>query len=129
VSLDVRLAQAIARHELDVEFVPVPSSTGSLRARVAWPQPDGGSVEHAELMLLAERCGLRRELQAWLLQAAACHLALRTRAGTGVEVVIEARRDDFGRFDVEAASVRWGIDPDLLRLQYARQYSGGTRAA
>jgi hypothetical protein len=70
-------------------------------------------------MLLAERCGLRRELQAWLLQAAACQIALRTRAGTPAPIVLEARRGDFGRLDVEWTAVRWGINADLLQVRYA----------
>ena len=114
------LADAIARHELDVEFVGLRVSGDGLSARVAWPWPNGTRVEHDELMLLAERRGLRRALQAWLLQACACQIALRTRAGTAVPIVLQARRGDFGRLDIEWTTVRWGIDAELLQVPLER---------
>jgi EAL domain-containing protein (putative c-di-GMP-specific phosphodiesterase class I) len=120
------LARAIETHTLVPSFEP--SASGQSVARVDWPRPEG-TLEHERLMDVAERCGVRRELQAWLLQSAACHVALATRAGRASPLAIDARRTDFGRLDVEAAAVRWGIDPNLLLVRYVGQRVGLPRVA
>jgi hypothetical protein len=112
-----RLALAIAHHEL------TPCFDEGL-ARVAW-----NGLEHEALFVLAEQLGMRKQLQRWLLHAAACQLALATRAGTPAPIVLRAKRTDFGRFDVEHAAVVWGVDLDLLVVDYSRQGAGVVAAA
>ncbi|HET9253612.1 MAG TPA: EAL domain-containing protein [Pseudonocardiaceae bacterium] len=73
VELECELREALARDELQVNYQPVVNPEGviiSAEALIRWPHPERGMLTPGVFLPVAERGGLMRELDRWVLRAA-----------------------------------------------------------
>ena len=78
LELEAELQAAIAADGLVLEYQPVVGPDGrvlSLEALVRWPHPDRGTIPPTEFLPVAQRSGLLRELDRWVLRTAAAEAA------------------------------------------------------
>jgi diguanylate cyclase (GGDEF)-like protein len=74
LELEAELREAIAGDSLVLEYQPVVGPDGtvlSAEALVRWPHPDRGLISPADFLPVAQRTGLLRELDLWVLRTAA----------------------------------------------------------
>ncbi|MEJ3657728.1 bifunctional diguanylate cyclase/phosphodiesterase [Actinomycetes bacterium KLBMP 9759] len=74
LELEAELRDAIASGGLVLDYQPVVGPDGtvlSAEALVRWPHPERGLISPAEFLPVAQRSGLLRELDLWVLRAAA----------------------------------------------------------
>ncbi|NMH78702.1 EAL domain-containing protein [Pseudonocardia xinjiangensis] len=74
LDLEAELREAIAGDSLVLEYQPVVGPDGtvlSAEALVRWPHPDRGLISPADFLPVAQRSGLLRELDLWVLRTAA----------------------------------------------------------
>ncbi|MCU1665174.1 MAG: hypothetical protein JWR58_5239 [Pseudonocardia sp.] len=74
LELEAELRAAIAGDALVLEYQPVVGPDGtvlSAEALVRWPHPDRGLISPADFLPVAQRSGLLRELDLWVLRTAA----------------------------------------------------------
>jgi EAL domain-containing protein (putative c-di-GMP-specific phosphodiesterase class I) len=74
LDLEAELREAIASDSLVLEYQPVVGPDGtvlSAEALVRWPHPDRGLISPADFLPVAQRSGLLRELDLWVLRTAA----------------------------------------------------------
>lgn len=74
LELEADLRAAIAGDGLALEYQPVVGPDGTIRsaeALVRWPHPERGTISPADFLPVAQRSGLLRELDLWVLQTAA----------------------------------------------------------
>jgi len=73
VELECQLREALARDELQLHYQPVVNPDGvilSAEALIRWPHPERGMLSPAVFLPVAERGGLMRELDRWVLRTA-----------------------------------------------------------
>ncbi|MGH3526624.1 MAG: EAL domain-containing protein [Pseudonocardiaceae bacterium] len=73
VELECQLREAIARDELQLHYQPVVNPDGvivSAEALIRWQHPERGMLSPALFLPVAERGGLMRELDRWVLRTA-----------------------------------------------------------
>jgi diguanylate cyclase (GGDEF)-like protein/PAS domain S-box-containing protein len=73
VELECQLREAIARDELQLHYQPVVNPDGvivSAEALIRWRHPERGMLSPAVFLPVAERGGLMRELDRWVLRTA-----------------------------------------------------------
>jgi diguanylate cyclase (GGDEF)-like protein len=73
VELECQLREAIARDELQLHYQPVVNPDGvilSAEALIRWEHPERGMLSPAVFLPVAERGGLMRELDRWVLRTA-----------------------------------------------------------
>jgi len=73
VELECELREALARDELQLHYQPVVNPDGvilSAEALIRWPHPERGMLSPAVFLPVAERGGLMRELDRWVLRTA-----------------------------------------------------------
>jgi diguanylate cyclase (GGDEF)-like protein/PAS domain S-box-containing protein len=78
LELEAELQATIAGNGLVLEYQPVVGPDGavlSLEALVRWPHPERGTIPPAEFLPVAQRSGLLRELDRWVLRTAAAEAA------------------------------------------------------
>jgi diguanylate cyclase (GGDEF)-like protein/PAS domain S-box-containing protein len=78
LELEAELQAAIAADGLVLEYQPVVGPDGrvlSLEALVRWPHPERGLIPPGEFLPVAQRSGLLRELDRWVLRTAAAEAA------------------------------------------------------
>ena len=78
LELEAELQAAIAADALVLEYQPVVGPDGrvlSLEALVRWPHPERGLIPPGEFLPVAQRSGLLRELDRWVLRTAAAEAA------------------------------------------------------
>ncbi|HEY0816707.1 MAG TPA: bifunctional diguanylate cyclase/phosphodiesterase [Pseudonocardia sp.] len=78
LELEAELQAAIAAGALVLEYQPVVGPDGrvlSLEALVRWPHPERGLIPPADFLPVAQRSGLLRELDRWVLRTAAAEAA------------------------------------------------------
>ncbi len=78
LELEAELQAAIAADALVLEYQPVVGPDGrvlSLEALVRWAHPERGTIPPAEFLPVAQRSGLLRELDRWVLRTAAAEAA------------------------------------------------------
>jgi diguanylate cyclase (GGDEF)-like protein/PAS domain S-box-containing protein len=78
LELEAELQAAIAGGGLVLEYQPVVGPDGrvlSLEALVRWPHPERGMIPPGEFLPVAQRSGLLRELDRWVLRTAAAEAA------------------------------------------------------
>ncbi len=78
LELEAELQAAIAADGLVLEYQPVVGPDGrvlSLEALVRWPHPERGTIPPGEFLPVAQRSGLLRELDRWVLRTAAAEAA------------------------------------------------------
>ena len=78
LELEAELQDAIASNGLILEYQPVVGPDGrilTLEALVRWPHPERGTIPPAEFLPVAQRSGLLRELDRWVLRTAAAEAA------------------------------------------------------
>ncbi|MDN5861344.1 MAG: bifunctional diguanylate cyclase/phosphodiesterase, partial [Pseudonocardia sp.] len=86
LELEAELRAAIADDGLTLEFQPVVAPNGvvgSAEALVRWPHPEWGMVSPADFLPVAQRGGLLRELDMWVLRTAAHEAASWPAAADG----------------------------------------------
>ncbi len=74
LALEAELRAAIADDGLTLEYQPVVAPNGVVRsaeALVRWPHPERGMVSPGDFLPVAQRGGLLRELDLWVLRTAA----------------------------------------------------------
>ncbi len=74
LGLEAELRAAIADDRLVLEYQPVVTADGRVRsaeALIRWPHPERGLVPPGEFLPVAQRGGLMRELDLWVLRTAA----------------------------------------------------------
>ncbi|MBN9108443.1 MAG: EAL domain-containing protein [Pseudonocardia sp.] len=72
--VEAELRAAIADDRLVLEYQPVVAADGTVRsseALIRWPHPERGMVSPGEFLPVAQRGGLMRELDMWVLRTAA----------------------------------------------------------
>ncbi len=78
LQLEAELRAAVSGDGLELAYQPVVGPDGrvlSLEALVRWPHPDRGTIPPAEFLPVAQRCGLLRDLDLWVLREAAAAAA------------------------------------------------------
>jgi len=73
LELEAELRAAIAADGLVLDYQPVVGPDGtvvSAEALVRWPHPERGLIPPSDFLPVAQRCGLLRELDTWVLRAA-----------------------------------------------------------
>jgi diguanylate cyclase (GGDEF)-like protein/PAS domain S-box-containing protein len=78
LELEAELQAAIAGDGLVLEYQPVVGPDGrilSLEALVRWPHPERGMIPPGDFLPVAQRSGLLRELDRWVLRTAAAEAA------------------------------------------------------
>jgi diguanylate cyclase (GGDEF)-like protein/PAS domain S-box-containing protein len=78
LELEAELQAAIVAGALVLEYQPVVGPDGrvlSLEALVRWPHPERGMIPPADFLPVAQRSGLLRELDRWVLRTAAAEAA------------------------------------------------------
>ncbi len=78
LELEAELQAAIAGDGLVLEYQPVVGPDGrilSLEALVRWPHPERGVIPPGDFLPVAQRSGLLRELDRWVLRTAAAEAA------------------------------------------------------
>ena len=78
LELEAELQGAIAADGLVLQYQPVVGPDGrvlSLEALVRWPHPERGLIPPGEFLPVAQRSGLLRELDRWVLRTAAAEAA------------------------------------------------------
>jgi diguanylate cyclase (GGDEF)-like protein/PAS domain S-box-containing protein len=73
VELECELREALARDELQVNYQPVVNPDGviiSAEALIRWPHPERGMLSPGVFLPVAQRGGLMRELDRWVLRTA-----------------------------------------------------------
>lgn len=73
VALECQLREALARDELRLHYQPVVNSDGvivSAEALIRWPHPERGMLSPDVFLPVAERGGVMRELDQWVLRTA-----------------------------------------------------------
>jgi diguanylate cyclase (GGDEF)-like protein/PAS domain S-box-containing protein len=73
VELEGQLREALARDELQLHYQPVVNADGAIlsaEALIRWPHPESGMLSPAVFLPVAERGGLMRELDRWVLRTA-----------------------------------------------------------
>jgi diguanylate cyclase (GGDEF)-like protein len=86
LALEAELRAAIADDGLTLEYQPVVAPNGVVRsaeALVRWPHPERGMVSPGDFLPVAQRCGLLRELDLWVLRTAAFEAATWPPAADG----------------------------------------------
>ncbi|WP_232665073.1 putative bifunctional diguanylate cyclase/phosphodiesterase [Pseudonocardia sp. TRM90224] len=116
LELEAELRDAIASGGLVLDYQPVVGPDGtvlSAEALVRWPHPERGLISPAEFLPVAQRSGLLRELDMWVLRAAA-----QEAAGWSVARADGAGADGDGAGRIPAVAVNLaGLlpgDPDFL---------------
>jgi len=74
LEIEAELRAAIAEDGLALQYQPVVAPDGTIRsaeALVRWPHPERGTVSPADFLPVAQRSGLLRELDLWVLRTAA----------------------------------------------------------
>ena len=88
LELEAELRGALAEDRLVLEYQPVVAPDGtvlSAEALVRWPHPDRGTISPGEFLPVAERAGMMRDLDLWVLRTAV-HEAARWPGRVGVAV-------------------------------------------
>ncbi|GAA1875486.1 hypothetical protein GCM10009836_66000 [Pseudonocardia ailaonensis] len=88
LELEAELRAALAEDRLVLEYQPVVGPDGtvlSAEALVRWPHPERGMISPGEFLPVAERAGMMRELDLWVLRTAV-NSAVRWPGRAGVAV-------------------------------------------
>ncbi|HWU64670.1 MAG TPA: EAL domain-containing protein [Ensifer sp.] len=116
------LVSAIAQGELLLEFQPILSSGNgdvvAMEALLRWLHPQKGLMAADRFLPAAERCGLRRKIDSWILNAA-CMEAASWPAHVAVSVAIskeEFEDDNFPTHLVRCLD-RSGLPPQRLTIE------------
>jgi EAL domain-containing protein (putative c-di-GMP-specific phosphodiesterase class I) len=86
LELEADLRAAISDDGLVLEYQPVVGPDGAIRsaeALVRWPHPERGMISPGDFLPIAQRTGLLRELDLWVLRTAAREAATWPQAYTG----------------------------------------------
>lgn len=123
--LEDELREAIATDQLELHYQPVVGPDGSVRsaeALIRWPHPERGMLFPDKFIPVAERGGLMRELDRWVLRTAAKQAAtwpVHQRRPVGVAVNLAGLLPGDHEFlpTVRSALAESGLPGDRLVLE------------
>ena len=123
--LDSELAQAIKANALRVTYQPqvevATLACVGAEALVRWTTPDGGNVNPATLVGIAENTGLIGPLSVWVLNTVLRNATEFSRTGLDVRLGVNLSTNLFADIElprrVEQALAMWGLPPERLTLE------------
>ncbi|WP_336884808.1 putative bifunctional diguanylate cyclase/phosphodiesterase [Frateuria defendens] len=126
LALLVELRRALSENEFRLAYQPTLELRSgrivAVEALLRWQHPERGEIQPGEFIPLAEKLGLIRHIDEWVLQAACAQMRQWEQAGLpAIRVAVNVSASWFGhsRFveEVRDALATWQIDPARLLLE------------